>query len=95
MLVSYLYEEWKDLFKGIQLYITSEGRYDKLMMYHFKLLDHFIGKTPINLPYFLYQSLTKVCKRIRAQPLSVKTTLCHLDLIKLIILEELKQQGRS
>jgi hypothetical protein len=77
------------------LYITSEGRYDKLMMYHFKLMDHFTGKTPINLPYFLYQSLTKVCKRIRAQPLSVKTTLCHLGLIKLIILEELKQQGRS
>jgi hypothetical protein len=95
MLVSYLDEEWKELFKGIQLYITSEGRYDKLMMYHFKLLDHFTGKTPINLPYFLYQSLTKVCKRIRAQPLSVKTTLCHLGLIKLIILEELKQQGRS
>jgi hypothetical protein len=95
MLVSYLDEEWQELFKGIQLYITSEGRYDKLMMYHFKLLDHFTGKTPINLPYFLYHSLTKVCKRIRAQPLSVKTTLCHLGLIKLIILEELKQQERS
>jgi hypothetical protein len=37
MLVSYLDEEWQELFKGIQLYITSEGRYDKLMMYHFKL----------------------------------------------------------
>jgi hypothetical protein len=95
MLVSYLAEEWQDLFKGIQLYITSEGRYDKLMMYHFKLMDHFTGKTPINLPYFLYHSLTKVCKRIRAQPLSIKSTLCHLGLIKLILLQELKQQGRS
>jgi hypothetical protein len=95
MLVSYLDEEWQELFKGIQLYITSEGRYDKLMMYHFKLLDHFIGKTPLNLPYFLHKSLTKVCKKIRAQPLSMKTTLCHFGLIKLIILEELKQQGRS
>jgi hypothetical protein len=52
MLVSYLDEEWQHLFKGIQLYITSEGRFDKLMMYHFKLMDHFSGKTPINLPYF-------------------------------------------
>jgi hypothetical protein len=95
MLVAYLDEEWQDLFKAIQLYITSEGRYDKLMIYHFKLLDHFTGKTPINLPYFLYHSLTKVCKRIRAQPSSVKTTLCHLGLIKLIILQELKQQERS
>jgi hypothetical protein len=95
MLVSYLDEEWQHLFKGIQLYITSEGRYDKLMMYHFKLMDHFTGKTPINLPYFLYHSLMKVCNRIRAQPLSINSTLCHLGLIKLILLQELKQQGRS
>jgi hypothetical protein len=95
MLVSYLDEEWQHLFKGIQLYITFEGRYDKLMMYHFKLMDHFSGKTPINLPYFLYHSLIKVCNRIRARPLSIKSTLCHLGLIKLIILQELKQQGRS
>jgi hypothetical protein len=95
MLVSYLDEEWQHLFKGIQLYITSEGRYDKLMMYHFKLMDHFSGKIPINLPYFLYHSLIKVCNRIRARPLSIKSTLCHLGLIKLIILQELKQQGRS
>jgi hypothetical protein len=66
-----------------------------LMIYHFRLLDHFTGKTPINLPYFLYHNLTKVCKRIRAQPSSVKTTLCHLGLIKLIILQELKQHERS
>jgi hypothetical protein len=95
MLVSYLDEEWQDLFKGIQLYITSEGRYDKLMMYHFKLMDHFTNKNPINLPYFLYHSLTKVCGRIRAQSLSIKNTLCHLGLIKLILLQELKQQGRT
>jgi hypothetical protein len=44
MPISHLEYEWKNLFKGIQLYITSEGRYDKLMMYHFKLLDHFTGK---------------------------------------------------
>jgi hypothetical protein len=95
MPVSYLEEEWQELFKGIQLYITSEGRYDKLMMYHFKLMDHFTGKTLLNLPFFLHKSLTKVCKKIRAQPLSMKNTLCHFGLIKLIILEELKQQGRS
>jgi hypothetical protein len=95
MLVSYLDEEWQHLFKGIQLYVTAEGRYDKLMMYHFKLLDHFTGKTPINLPYFLHHSLTKVCSRIRAQPLSMKSTLCHLGLIKLILLHELKKLGRS
>jgi hypothetical protein len=95
MPVSHLEDEWKDLFKGIQLYITSEGRYDKLMLYHFKLLDHFTGKTLLNLPFFFHKSLTKVCKKIRAEPLSMKNTLCHFGLIKLIILEELRQRGRT
>jgi hypothetical protein len=65
------------------------------MLYHFKLLDHFIGKTLLNLPFFLHKSLTKVCKKIRAEPLSMKNTLCHFGLIKLIILEELRQKGRT
>jgi hypothetical protein len=95
MQVSHLEDEWQDLFKGIQLYITSEGRYDKLMLYHFKLLDHFTGKTLLNLPFFFHKSLTKVCKKIRAEPLSMKNTLCHFGLIKLIILEELRQRGRT
>jgi hypothetical protein len=95
MPISQLEDEWKDLFKGIQLYITSEGRYDKLMLYHFKLLDHFTGKTLLNLPFFLHKSLTKVCKNIRVEPLSIKNTLCHFGLIKLIILEELRQIGRT
>jgi hypothetical protein len=95
MPVSHLEDEWQDLFKGIQLYITSEGRYDKMMLYHFKLLDHFTGKTLLNLPFFFHKSLTKVCKKIRAETLSMKNTLCHFGLIKLIILEELRQRGRT
>jgi hypothetical protein len=95
MPVSHLEDEWKDPFKGIQLYITSEGRYDKIMLYHFKILDHFAGKTLLNLPFFFHKSLTKVCKKIRDEPLSMKKTLCHFGLIKLIILEELRQRGRT
>jgi hypothetical protein len=95
MPVSHLEDEWQDQFKGIQLYITSEGRYDKMMLYHFKLLDHFTGKTLMNLPFFFHKSLTKVCKKIRAEPLSMKNTLFHFGLIKLIILEELRQRGRT
>jgi hypothetical protein len=95
MPVSHLEDEWQDLFKGIQLYITSKGRYAKLMLYHFNILDHFTGKTLLNLPFFLHKSLTKVCKKIRAKLLSIKNTLCHFGLIKLIIIEELRQRGRT
>jgi hypothetical protein len=88
--ISYLEDEWQDMFKGIQLYLTSEGRYDKFMLYHFRLLDHFTGKILMNLPFFLHKSLTKVCKKIRVEPLSIKNALFHYGLIKMIILEELR-----
>jgi len=93
--VSYLKEEWKILFKSIQLYITSEGRYDKLMLYHIKLLDHFSGKQSLNLPYFFHKNLTKICKKIKSMPLSIRNTLCHYGLIKLIIMQELKSRDRT
>jgi hypothetical protein len=80
------------LFKGIQLYLTSEGRYDKLMLYHFRLLDHFTGKVLLNLPFFLHKSLTKACHKIIAEPLSIKNSLCHHGLIKMIILKELRRR---
>jgi hypothetical protein len=49
----------------------------------------------LNLPFFFHKILTKVCKKIRVEPLSMKNTLYHFGLIKLIILEELRQRGRT
>jgi hypothetical protein len=88
--VSYLEDELQDLFKGIQLYVTSEGRYDKLMLYHFRLLDHFRGKVLLNFPFFLHRRLKMVCNRIKVEPFNIKNSLCHYGLIKMIILEELR-----
>lgn len=93
--VAYLKEEWQILFKGIQLYITSEGRYDKLMLYNIKLLDHFLGKHSLNLPYFFHKNLTKICKKIKSMPLSIRNTMFHYVLIKLIIMQELKSRDRT
>jgi hypothetical protein len=65
------------------------------MLYHFRLLDHFTGKVLLNLPLFLHKILTKVCNRIRAEPFNIKNALCHYGLIKMIILEELRQRKRT
>jgi hypothetical protein len=89
---SHLENKWKNLLKSIQLYITTEGRYDRVMLYHFRLMDHFIGKTPLNLPFYFHKSLTKMCKRVRAKPNSIQNTLFHFVLIKMIIVEELKNK---
>ena len=57
---SYLEEKWQHFLKSIQVYITCEGRYGRVMFYHFKLMNHFTGRCPLNLPFYLHKSLTKI-----------------------------------
>jgi hypothetical protein len=56
----FLEEKWKYLLKAILFYVTCEGRYNRVMIYHFKLMNHFTGRSPLNLPYYLHRSLTKM-----------------------------------
>jgi hypothetical protein len=65
------------------------------MFYNFIQLDHFTGKVLLNFPFFLHRSLTKVCNRIKAEPFSIKNDLFHYGMIKMIILEELRQRERT
>jgi hypothetical protein len=60
--MSYLEPKWQSLLKEIFFYITCEGWYNRVMFYHFKLLNHFIGRDLINLPFFLHKALTKMSK---------------------------------
>ena len=57
---SWLEERWKQPLKAILVYITCEGRYNRSMIYHFKLMNHFIGKIPLNFPFYLHMSLEKM-----------------------------------
>ena len=64
--MSSLEPEWQALLKEIIAYITCEGRYNRAMLYHFKLLNHFTGKEEINLPFYLHKALTKMAKQVKA-----------------------------
>ena len=57
---SCLQEKWQHLLKSILVYITCEGRYNRVMIYHFKLMNHFTGRSLLNLPFYLYKILTKM-----------------------------------
>ena len=57
---TWLEERWQQSLKEILVYITYEGRYNRAMMYNFKLMNHFIGRIPLNLPFYLHKSLTKM-----------------------------------
>ena len=92
---SHLKKKWKDLLKAIQVYITREGRYDRAMLYHFKLMDHFTRKNPLNLPHYLHRSLTKMSHKVQNEPEKIRNTLFHYGLIKLIVLEELRRREKT
>ena len=45
--MSFFEPKWKALLKAIFVYITCEGRYNRVMSYHFKLLNPFTGRSLI------------------------------------------------
>ena len=63
---TWLEEKWQQLLKAILVYITCEGRYNRVMIYHFKLMNHVIGRILLNLPFYLHKSLTKMAHQVKA-----------------------------
>jgi hypothetical protein len=95
--MSYLELKWQTLLKAILVYITCEGRYNRVLYYHFKLLNHFTGREPLNIPYFFHKTLIKMVKQVKAQPTKVSSRISHPGLICLLVKEALhrKQIERS
>ena len=84
--------EWQALLKATIAYITCEGRYNRAMIYHFKLLNHFTGKVEINLPFYLHKALTKMAKQVKAEPTKLTSRLSHHVLITLLIKDALRKR---
>ena len=63
---TWLEEKWQQLLKTIMVYMTCEGRYTRVMIYHFKLMSHFTCRIPLNLPFYLHKILTKMAHQVKA-----------------------------
>jgi hypothetical protein len=90
--MSYLETKWQTLLKAILVYITCEGRYNRVMYYHFKLLNHFTGREHLNIPYFFHKTLIKMEKQVKAQPTKVSSRISHQGLITLLVKEALHRK---
>jgi hypothetical protein len=93
--MSFLEEKWQHLLKSILVYITCEGRYNRVMIYHFKLMNHFTGRSPLNQTYYLHRSLTKMAHQVKAKPSKVAGRLSHHGLIKLLICELVQRRNKD
>lgn len=56
---------------------------------------HFTGKALIDIPFYLFRSLTKMCDKIQLKKDGCETSIFHHGLIKLLVLDSLDKIGRD
>jgi hypothetical protein len=87
MPVTSLKSRWHDLLAIFKQFITCEGRYGLVFLYHLQLLMNFID-FPLNMPHYLLCSLYKMAKRYKRE--KADTSLFHHCLIKIVIFHHLR-----
>jgi hypothetical protein len=92
MPISMLKPRWHDLFLIVKQFVTCEGRYGLVFLYHLRLLMNFMGY-PLNMPFYFHRSLYKMSKRFKRE--KADSSLFHHGLIKLIIVYHLSLHGDS
>jgi hypothetical protein len=92
MPISMLKPRWHDLFIIVKQFVTCEGRYGLVFLYHLHLLMNFMGY-PLNMPFYFQRSLYKMSKRFKRE--KADSSLFHHGLIRLIIVHYLSLHGDS
>jgi hypothetical protein len=90
MPISALKARWHDLLAVLKQFVTCEGRFGLVFLYHLRLLMVFMG-FPLNMPYYLLRSLYKMGKRYRKQ--RADSSLFHHGLIKILLVHQLELQS--
>jgi hypothetical protein len=92
---NYILAHHDKLLRVMQRYFTCEGSFNKVYMYHIRLLMHFTSKKSINLPYCLSRSLGKMVDKVQDKSNQFEPNVFNFSLIKLLVLEELKKEKRE
>jgi hypothetical protein len=92
MPISALKPRWHDTLMIVKQFMTSEGRYGLVFLYHLRLLMNFMGYS-LNMPFYFQRSLYKMSKRFKKE--KAGSSLFHYGLIKLIVVYHLSLHGDS
>lgn len=90
MIINLLKRKWKDLVLIIKRYITCEGHYGFIFYYHFQFVMFFLGYK-LNIPYYLFKSLTKMLKFHQKGFNKPDRSLFHYGLIQILVEFRLSQ----
>jgi len=83
-------EEWSTLLLLVQKFITCEGRFGTMYMYHARIMMNFMEGHALNLPYFLLSSLKKMSSTVQKHVGHIEPHLYHHGFIKILIEDQLK-----
>jgi hypothetical protein len=86
LLAKMLKPRWYNLLMIIKQFVTCEGRYGFVFLFHLRLLMIFMG-FELCLPHYLHRSLFKMAKRYKRS--QADTSLFHVGLIKMCLVYEL------
>ena len=95
ILIQNFRKEWIEPIRILQSYVTCEGRYSFVFKYHFRFLQHIVGISKLNLPFFFLRSLQKMSSRIKQHEDHTSQSIFHHGLIKLIITTVLQHEDKT
>jgi hypothetical protein len=84
--VKMLKPRWYDLLMIIKQFVTCEGRYGFVFLFHLRLLMVFMG-FELSMPHYLHRSLFKMAKKYKRS--QAYTSFFHVGLIKMLVVYEL------
>jgi hypothetical protein len=83
---SMLKPRWHSLLMILKQFVTCEGRYGFVFLFHLCLLMVFVG-FELSLPHYLHRSLFKMARKYKKS--HADTSLFHVGLIKILVVYEL------
>jgi len=92
MPISALKPQWHDTLMVVKQFVTYEGRYGLVFLYHLRFLMIFMGYS-LNMPFYFHRILYKMSKKFKRK--KVDSNLFHHGLIKLIVFYHLSLHGDS
>lgn len=77
----------------LQKFITCEGRFGSMYVYHIRLLMIFSENGTLNLPFFLLNSLRRMATNVQNKVESIKATLYNHGLVEILVEFQLRSVG--
>ena len=91
---SWLKSPWDEIAYLVQKYVTCEGRFSLLFLYHIGILQHLNQEKLMDMLYYLLQSLKKMSTQVKKNK-NKERSMYHHGLIKMLVEYELNQKGQS